>query len=108
MFSHVISGPNRGEITLTIQSSASGIDGQFSEVFWFVIIPIHDGIEGESVSHLSLNYQSGTYETIIIDGLEEGESYMFNATAANMYGSSLTAMLISVLAGACNLHYHTQ
>ena len=65
-----------------------------------MIIPIHDGIEGQNVSHHSLNYQSGTFETIAIDGLEEGEIYTFNAAAANMYGNSLRAMSISVLAGA--------
>ena len=64
------------------------------------ITPIHDGNEVKSVSHLSLNYQSGTFETIVIDGLEEGERYMFNATAVNVYGSSLTATSISILAGA--------
>ena len=68
-------------------------------MFWFVITPIHNGIEGDSVSHLSMNYQSGTLDTIVIDGLEGGASYMFNATAVNMYGSSLTATSMSVLAG---------
>ena len=64
-----------------------------------MITPINDGIEGESVFHLSVNYQSGSFETIVIDGLEEGESYVFNATAVNMYGSSLPTTSISVLAG---------
>ena len=100
VFGHLVSGPKGGEIILTLQSPASGIDTQYSKVFWFVITPIHNEIEGESVPHLSLNYQSGTVETIIIDGLEEGESYMFNATAVNIYGSSLTAMSIPILAGA--------
>ena len=64
---------------------------------------INGGIEGESISHLSLNYQSGTFESIIIDGLEEGELYVFNATAVNMYGSSLTVTsIISTLAGAAS------
>ena len=62
--------------------------------------PIYDEIEGKSIPHLSLNYQTGTFETLVIDGLEEGESYMFNATAVNIYGSSLTATSISVLVGA--------
>ena len=46
-----------------------------------------------------MNYQSGTLDTIVIDGLEGGVSYMFNATAVNMYGSSLTATSMSVPAG---------
>ena len=64
-----------------------------------MIIPISDGIEAESVSHFSMNYQSGSFETIIVEGLEEGESYVFNATAVNMYGSSLPTTSMSVLAG---------
>lgn len=46
-----------------------------------------------------MNYQSGTLDTIIVNGLEGGVSYMFNATAVNMYGSSLMATSMSVLAG---------
>ena len=101
IFGHLQPGPKGGEITFSIQSPTSGIDRNFSdsEVFWFVITPIHDGIEGESVSHLSMNYQSGSIETVVIDGLEEGESYVFNATAVNMYGSSLPTTSTSVLAG---------
>ena len=95
------SGPKGGQVTLSIQNPTYGIDRQFSdpEVFWFVITPINDGIEGESVSHLSMSYQNGSFETIIIDGLEEGESYVFNATAVNMHGSSLPTTSMSVLAG---------
>ena len=101
VFGHLQSGPKGGQITLSIQSPTSGIDRQFSDpkVFWFVITPISDGIEGESVSHLSMNYQSGSFETIIVDRLEEGESYVFNATAVNMYGSSLPTTSTSVRAG---------
>ena len=101
VFGHLQPGPKGGQITLPIQSPTSGIDRNFSdsEVFWFVITPVNDGIEGESVFHLSMDYQSGTFQTIIVDGLEEGESYVFNATAVNMYGSSLPTTSISVLAG---------
>ena len=101
IFGYLQPGPNGGQITLSVQSPTSGIIRQFSdsEVFWFVITPVNDGIEGESVFHLSMNYQSGSFETIVIDGLEEGESYVFNATAVNMYGSSLPTTSISVLAG---------
>ena len=101
LFGHLQPGPKGGQITFPIQSPTSGIDRNFSdsEVFWFVITPIHDGIEGESVYHLSINYQSSTFETIVVEGLEEGESYVFNATAVNMYGSSLPTISTSVLAG---------
>ena len=94
-----MSGPNAGEVTITVMTPASGINGQLSDIFWFVVTPIHEGIEGESVSHLTLNYQSGTFETILIDGLDEGESYAFNATATNVYGSSQATTSVSTLAG---------
>ena len=101
IFGYLQPGANGGQITLSVQSPTSGIIRQFSdsEVFWFVITPVNDGIEGESVFHLSMNYQSGSFETIVIDGLEEGESYVFNATAVNMHGSSLPTTSMSVLAG---------
>ena len=79
---------------------ASGINGNFAEVFWFFVTPIHEGIKGDSVPHLSLNYQSGTFETIVIDRLEEGESYTFNATAANIFGRSQAVTSMSIFAGA--------
>ena len=94
-----MSGPNAGEITIIVMTAASGINGQFSGLFWFVITPVHEGINGDNIPHLSLNYQSGTFETIIIDKLKEGESYTFNATATNVYGSSQAAISVSILAG---------
>ena len=90
-----MSGPNAGEITVTLKTSSSGIDGESSEVFWFVVTPVHEGIGGESVSHLSMNYQSDTFERVVIAGLEEGESYTLNVTAVNIYGSSQVATSIS-------------
>ena len=100
VFGDLIPGPNAGEITITIKTMASGIDRQISEVFWFVITPIYKGIEGESVSHLSLNYQSDTFESVLINGLKEGEIYVFIATAVNIYGSSQAVTSKSVFEGA--------
>lgn len=102
-FGNLVSGPNAGEITVHLKSSSSGINREVSEVFWFVVNPIH-GVEEESVSHLSLNYQSGTFETIVIGGLVEGKSYTFNARAINMYGSSQSATSESVIAGTIITH----
>ena len=73
-----MSGPNAGEITVTLKTLSSGIDGESSEVFLFVVIPVREGVGGESVSHLSMNYQSDTFERVVIAGLEEGESYTLN------------------------------
>ena len=96
-----MSGPNGGEITINLMTSSSGINGQSSdsEVFWFVVTPVHEGIERESVSHLSMNYQSGSFERVVISGLMEGESYTFNVTAVNVYGSSQVATSMSITAG---------
>ena len=95
-----MSGLSAGEITITVMTPTSGINGQFSGIFWFVITPVHERTKGDSVPHLFLSYQSGTFETIVIDGLEEGASYTFNATATNIYGSSQAATSVSILAGA--------
>ena len=103
-FGNLVPGPNAGEITISLKTSSSGINGDSSEVFWFVVIPIHEGDEGESVSHLSLNYQSGTFETIVVSGLVEGKSYILNAKAVNVYGSSQSASSVSVIAGKSATH----
>lgn len=94
-----MSGPNAGEITITLKTISSGINGQSSEVFLFMVTPVHEGIGGESVSHLSMNYQSETFETVVVGGLVEGESYTLNATAVNVYGSSQVATSLSITAG---------
>jgi hypothetical protein len=95
-----MSGPNAGEITITLMTLSSGINEQSSsEVFWFVVTPVHEGIGGESISHLSMNYQSGALETIVVSGLEEGENYMLNVTAVNVYGSSQASTSMSITAG---------
>ena len=83
---------------MTLSSGISG-ESSDSEVFWFVVTPVRDGIGGESVSHLSMNYQSGSIERVVVSGLEEGESYMLNVTAVNVYGSSQVATSISITAG---------
>ena len=64
-----------------------------------MVTPVREGIGGESVSHLSMNYQSGSFERVVISGLEEGESYTLNVTAVNIYGSSQVATSMSIAAG---------
>ena len=87
MFGELISSPGAGEVTIMIKTVASGLDDP-SQVFWFVITPYTDDIEGETVPHLVPNYQSGTFATIVMTGLEQGERYRFNATATNIFGAS--------------------
>ena len=98
MFGELISGPGAGEVTIMIKTVASGVEDP-SQVFWFVITPYTDSIEGETVPYLIPNYQSGTFATIIVSGLEQGERYGFNATAANMFGASEVATSNFVTAG---------
>lgn len=101
-FGDLISGPNTGEISVTLKTSSAGINRQSSsdfEVFWFMVTAVHKGAGGANISHLSMNYQSGTFETVIISGLEEGESYTLNATAVNVYGRSQVATSASITAG---------
>ena len=65
-----------------------------------MVTPVREGIGGESVSHLSMNYQSGSFERVVVSGLEEGESYTLNVTAVNIYGSSQVATSKSITAGS--------
>ena len=98
MFGEVMPGPNAGEVTIMIKTVASGVDNP-SQAFWFVITPVLDGVEGDSIPYLFLNYQSGTFETIVVSGLEIGERYMFNATATNTFGTSKPVISASVFVG---------
>ena len=104
MFGDLISGPDAGEITAVIGTTASGVDNP-SQAFWFVITPVLDGVEGDSIPYLFLNYLSGIFETIVVSGLEEGKSYTFNATSMNFFGSSEPVTSASVLAGKeCSIY----
>ena len=98
MFGDLLYGPGAGEVTVTIKTVASGVEDT-SQVFWFVITPHTDTTEGNTVPHFIPNYQSGTFETIIVGGLEQGEEYRFNATAANMFGASQVATSNFITAG---------
>ena len=98
MFGEVMPGPNAGEVTIMIKTAASGVDNP-SQAFGFVITPVLDGVEGDSIPYLFLNYLSGTLETIVVSGLEEGERYTFNATATNTFGTSEAVTSASVFAG---------
>ena len=98
MFGELLPGPGAGEVTVTIKTVASGVEDP-SQVFWFVITPYTDTTEGETVPHLIPNYQSGTFESMIVSGLEQGERYRFNATAVNMFGASQVVTSNFITAG---------
>ena len=82
-----------------IKCRASGIDNIDSEVFGFVVTPVLDGVRGERVAHVSLAYQSGQVETLVISGLVEGESYTLVAMATNLFGNSQEVTSDAVIAG---------
>ena len=98
MFEELLSGPSTGKVTIMIKTVASGLVDP-SQVFWFVITSYTDDAEGETIPHLIPNYQSGTFATIIVDRLEQGERYRFNATATNTFGASGVATSNFVVAG---------
>ena len=81
-----------------VKTVASGLDDP-SQVFWFVVTPYTDSTEGETIPHLIPNYQSGTFVTIIVRNLEQGESYRFNATATNTFGVSEVSTSNFITAG---------
>ena len=106
IFGELISGPSAGEVTIMIKTMASGLDDP-SQVFWFVITPYTDSTKGETIPHLIPNYQSGTCAMIIVSGLEQGESYRFNATATNTFGVSEVAISNFITAGVGVYMYGT-
>ena len=52
------------------------------------------------------NYQSGEFEKITVHDILEGQSYVFKATAVNLYGTSHTetSLLITTMPGKCMLY----
>ena len=108
-FGNLTPGPNVGEITVEIKTMTSGIDTNF-QVFGFIITPILDGVSRESMLHLITNYKSGQFETVVISGLMAERSYVLNATATNLFGSSeaVISNSIEVLRLASTSQYHNE
>lgn len=95
-FEAVTSGPNTGEVTVTIKTVASGVNSSQHQ-FRFIITPIVGGIDGEEMDFLFPDYQSGQFETIVIRGLQPGKNYIFSGVAANIFGRSDAAYSPSIL-----------
>ena len=93
-----MSGPNAGEVTFQIKTVSSGISGS-SQGFWFIIVPVHDDVIGRKQKESFPSYQSNTFVSITVGGLEQGESYTFSATATNFFGNSTPANSGLVFAG---------
>ena len=99
-FGDVNSGPGAGEVTLEVKTVASGVDNP-SQGFRFIITPVLDGEVLDPIPFDSFEYQSGTFESITVSGLEPGRTYSFSATAMNTFGTSSSTNSPSVPAGVC-------
>ena len=80
-------GPDAGEITIQIKTIASGVSRP-DHRFRFLITPILNGTTQDQRRFDFPNYVSSEFVTIIVSGLEKGRSYIFIATATNIFGSS--------------------
>ena len=96
IFGPLMSGPNPGEVVLMIKTVASGTNDT-RQLFHFSIAPMVDGIKGSETVFPIPDYQSGHYETVTMEGLEQGRSYVFFAVAANIYGRSEPSYSSSII-----------
>ena len=76
-----------GSVIITLRTPASG--RMPSQMFLFIVnfTQISNGIEGSSTINDS-DYMDGENHQFTIDGLMEGEYYVFSAQARNQFGSS--------------------
>ena len=93
-----VESSSTGEVTITIRTVASGVNDPHHQ-FRFIIAPIADGVKGHEIEYPFPGYQSGHFETVIIERLEQGESYIFSAIATNAFGNSEPAYSASIFAG---------
>ena len=93
-------GPDAGEITVRVKTIASGITLP-EHRFRFLITPVLDGTSQDQIERDFPSYVSGEFVSIIVSGLEKGRSYIFSATATNIFGSSESASSPPQFAGTC-------
>ena len=76
-----------GSVIITLRTPASG--RMPSQMFLFIVnfTQISNGIEGSRTINAS-DYIDGDNHQFTIDGLMEGEYYVFSAQARNQFGSS--------------------
>lgn len=94
-FGPLMSGPNPGEVTIMIRTVASGINDT-EQGFRFIVAPVIGGVKGSEIAFPFPDYQSGQFETVIIENLEQGKSYIFYAVAANIFARSEPAYSPSI------------
>ena len=100
-FGVLITGPGSGVIIVQIKTVASGVDMPVQE-FNFRITPILAGTSGDRQPERQFefpNYMSGQFVSLAVDNLEPGESYIFSATAVNIFGTSGSAHSAAQFAG---------
>ena len=95
-FGALVSGPNAGEVAIMIKTVASGVNS-LQHRFNFIITPIAGGINEEERDFPFPDYQSGQFETILVQGLQQGKNYIFSGVAANVFGRSEPAYSPSIL-----------
>ena len=86
-FGALMSIPNSMDVTMMIRTVSSGVNDTHQQ-FGFIITPIVNGVRGDDRIFPIPNYQNGHFETVVLDGLEEGGSYIFSAEAMNIFGRS--------------------
>ena len=94
----LMSGPDIGQVTLLIQTAASGVNNSL-QGFHFIITPVQDGQTLDGIQYFFPDYQSGTSVPISVSGLDEGKDYSFCVTAVNVFGTSESTKSASVFAG---------
>ena len=67
--------------------------------FNFTIIPVLSGVRQPKRQFGFPSYMSGEFVSIPVDNLEPGESYIFSATAMNIFGTSGSANSPAQFAG---------
>lgn len=92
----LMSGSNPGDVTIMIRTVASGINDTQQD-FRFIIAPIIDGVKGSELVFPFPDYQSGHFETLYIENLQRGKTYIFCAVAANMFARSEPSYSTSIV-----------
>ena len=90
-----MSGPGTGQVTMIVKTASSGT----SQGFHFTVTPVLDGAERESRKYFFPGYQNGTFVTILVEGLKQGQSYQFSVAVANSFGASLPTLSVVISAG---------
>ena len=83
----LMSGPNPGDVTIMIRTVASGINDT-QQNFRFITAPMTGGVKGSEIVFPFPDYESGRFETVTIENLQQGKTYIFCAVAANIFGRS--------------------